>query len=91
MSGKSGDLGGRRLIKKKHADGGRFACAVRPEESKDLALMHLKADAIHGHEVAEPLFQVFHLDGQGMRVVVHDKCQRNRGSTRISADEYEED
>ena len=56
-----------------HADGGRLARPVRAQEAEDLALLDLEADAIDGHEVAEPLFQVVDHDGGIARVIAHDR------------------
>ena len=39
-----------------HSDRRRLAGPVRSKKPKHLAAAHLKTDAIHGHEVAEPLF-----------------------------------
>src|SRR5215831_2330250 len=48
----------RRQESTKHPDGCRFAGAVRPKESEDLALGDLETDAVNGHKTAKPPFQV---------------------------------
>src|SRR5258706_385687 len=47
-----------------HADRGRFAAAVRPEEAEDLAARHLEAQVAHHMLVAEALVQALDVDGQ---------------------------
>ena len=56
--------GGRRKQSAQDADGGRFAGAVGPEESEDLALRDLERDVVHGDEIAEALHQVLDVDGR---------------------------
>ncbi|GAA2701027.1 hypothetical protein GCM10010412_098530 [Nonomuraea recticatena] len=45
-----------------HADQGRLAGAVEPEQGVDLSGLHLQADAIYGHDVAVALERVDDLD-----------------------------
>ncbi len=48
-----------------HAEDGRFAGAVRPQQAEDLAPAHREADVVHGGEGAEAADQVGDRDGIG--------------------------
>ena len=45
-----------------HPDRSCFTCAVRAEESKHLAWIHLEGDLVHCRERPKPLGEILHLD-----------------------------
>ena len=61
-----------------HADGRGLARAVRPEESDDLAAVHVEIDMIHHHLAREGLGQVLDRDD---RSAVHDPAPASTTST----------
>jgi hypothetical protein len=46
-----------------HRDGRRLARAVGAQQAKDLACLHVKADALHGIDLSVVLVQVLYLNG----------------------------
>src|SRR5690606_4397035 len=61
-----------------HADGRRFAGAVRAEDAEDLAAAHAERDVAHGDEIAEATLEVLRFDDD----VVHGRVAFPPGPPR---------
>src|SRR5690554_352748 len=62
-----------------HADGGRLARPVRPQQAEDLTRMHLKREVIDGGEVAIPLDEIVHLEHGGWHQIISTPSNRVMG------------
>ena len=64
VPGHAGRAAGQPRERAEHADRGRLARAVRPQEAEDLARGHLEIDAAHGLDLAVALGQPANPDGR---------------------------